>query len=287
MTPAKYNGVKSPLQERLEKKGLGIMVGKTVIVGVGYADDTANLEESETTMRRVLGEFAKESADLGNRYKPENQTIITFGTSKKTRKNWKMGDIVVEEKEQATFLGRLIERKIEGTARQIRACTKKAKRQMGSLYWTGCFLDNRRLDMLTILYKSRIESVLIAGATLTQMDKTKYKMITAVQADIARRWAGVSRYVPNTLLLAELGWCNTAWEIKLAKMRLWERMKMPGAGRYGLHLATERTAQTEEGETRGLTPEIRNIYKELGKRREWKKQGKWTTRRGRIPSKDG
>ena len=70
---------------------MGVPVGETTITGVGYADDTANLEESERGMENILHAFAKESA-IGNRYKSENQRVLTFGINGKTKAKWKMGN---------------------------------------------------------------------------------------------------------------------------------------------------------------------------------------------------
>ena len=44
-------------------------------------------------MENILNAFAKESARIGNRYKSENQRVLTFGVNGKTKTKWKMGNI--------------------------------------------------------------------------------------------------------------------------------------------------------------------------------------------------
>ena len=58
---------------------------------------------------------------------------------------------------------------------------------------------------------------------------------------------------------------------KLAKIRLWERMKTEKAGRYSSVIVKARMQQVEEGERRGLVYEARKILRELGKGTEWKR----------------
>jgi hypothetical protein len=53
------------------------------VTGVSYADDGASLEETEGGMRAVLEEFARESRDIGNRYKAKDQKILVFGPTDK------------------------------------------------------------------------------------------------------------------------------------------------------------------------------------------------------------
>jgi hypothetical protein len=272
LTPAKYNGAKSPLQASLEKRGMGVRVGETTITGVGYADDTANLEESEHGMENILRAFAKESARIGNRYKLENQRVITFGINGETRAKWKMGDIDIDERQEGTFLGRtILQRKVEGTTDQVKKVILQARKASIALQWTGCYLENRHLALLIELYKSRVESILIAGTTHIQMDAEKERTVDVLQASIARRWAAVSRRVPKRALLAELGWRRTVLAVKLAKIRLWERMKTEEAGRYSSVIVKARMQQVEEGERRGLVYEARKILRELGKGTEWKR----------------
>ena len=59
------------------------------------------------------------------------------------------------------------------------------------------------------------------------------------------------------------------WKLKVAKIRLWERVKAQGAGRDSNRIAQERMRQVRLGEAKGLTPEARLIFKEMGREREW------------------
>ena len=110
-----------------------------------------------------------------------------------------------------------------------------------------------------------MESILTAGTTHNQMDAEKERTVEALQASIGRRWAAVSRRVPKRALFAELGRRRTVLAVKLAKIRLWERMKTEEAGRYSSVIVKARMQQVEEGERRGLVYEARKILRELGK----------------------
>ena len=163
------------------------------------------------------------------------------------------GKYNIEEKQEGTFLGRtILQRKIEGTTEQVKKVVEQARKASIALQWTGCYLGNRHLALLIELYKSRVESILIAGTTHIQMDAEKERMEEALQASIARRWAQVGRRVPKRALFAELGWRRTVIAGKLAKIRLWERMKTEEAGRYSSVIVKARMQQVEEGEKRGL-----------------------------------
>ena len=83
----------------------------------------------------------------------------------------------------------------------------------------------------------------------------------------------MSRRVPKRALLAELGWRRTVLAVKLAKIRLWERMKTEEAGRYSSVIVKARIQQVEEGERRGLAYEARKILRELGNSKGMEKDG--------------
>ena len=57
--------------------------------------------------------------------------------------------------------------------------------------------------------------------------------------------------------------------LKAAKVRLWERAKIKEAGRDTNHLVTERIKQVREGETKGLSAEVKLILEEMGRGEEW------------------
>jgi hypothetical protein len=160
----------------------------------------------------------------------------------------------------------------------------QARKASIALQWTGCYLENRHLALLIELYKSRVESILIAGTTHIQMDAEKERAVDVLQASIARRWAAVSRRVPKRALFAELGW-RTVLAVKLAKIRLWERMKTEEAGRYSSVIVKARMQQVEEGERRGLAYEARKILRELRKGTEWKRMDGVNTDRRREQMK--
>ena len=68
-------------------------------------------------MNRVLAEFEKESRDIGNRYRQKDQRILVFGPYRPKGKDWKMGNINIEETKQVTFLAersRLIRSRVPG-----------------------------------------------------------------------------------------------------------------------------------------------------------------------------
>ena len=170
LTPTKYSAVKSYLQERLERMGLGVMVGDRCVTGVSYADDGAALEESAQTMTWVLEQYERESRELGNRYREKDQSMIVFGPSPNRKRAWKLGSIKVQEKRQTMFLGKLMAaNKIQGTRSQIKSVVDRANRAQVMLTWAGCYEDNRSLSLLRTLYESLIESILIAGLTTIQM----------------------------------------------------------------------------------------------------------------------
>ena len=101
------------------------------------------------------------------------------------------------------------------------------------LKWAGCFEENQSLSLLGLLFESLVESVVIAGATTIQLAEegrrgtctTKYDILRPVQAKVLRRWFGVGRSAPTKALLAEVGWTSMEWKLKVAKIRLWERVK--------------------------------------------------------------
>ena len=145
------------------------------------------------------------------------------------------------------------------------------------LKWAGCFEENQSLSLLGLLFESLVESVVIAGATTIQLAEegrrgtctTKYDILRPVQAKVLRRWFGVGQSAPTKALLAEVGWTSMEWKLKVAKIRLWERVKAQGAGRDSNRIAQERMRQVRLGEVKGLTPEARLIFKEMGREREW------------------
>ena len=137
------------------------------------------------------------------------------------------------------------------------------------LKWAGCFEENQSLSLLGLLFESLVESVVIAGATTIQLAEegrrgtctTKYDILRPVQAKVLRRWFGVGRSDPTKAL----GLTSTEWKLKVAKIRLWERVKAQGAGRDSNRIAQERMRQVRLG-VKGLTPEARLIFKEMGGR---------------------
>ena len=79
----------------------------------------------------------------------------------------------------------------------------------------------------------------------------------------------MGRKVSTRALLAEVGWVSIEWRLKAAKVRLWERAKLKEAGRDTNHLVTERMKQVREGETKGLSAEVKLILEEMGRGEEW------------------
>ena len=128
--------------------------------------------------------FAQPGARTGKR-------ILVFGPYRPKSKDWKMGNINIEETKQVTFLGRKIAtNKIQGTRTQLREVALRAGRAAVMLKWAGCFEENQSLSLLGLLFESLVESVVIAGATTIQLAEEGRMGTCTTKYDIPATSAG-------------------------------------------------------------------------------------------------
>ena len=221
----------------------------------------------------MLRAFEQASGTFKKRANPDKIYIIPLfirDQSAPTPADWTLGEERLTIVKDEIFLGRTMSRLVHRDGKQIKSVMEKALNKAKLNARLGIFADSASYTLITDVYQTLIEPVIIVNLTTTDQTAEDEAKITKFQAHFYRRWLRCGNRVKPDLLLIEGGWMHTTTKIRAAKARLMERIKAQPDREYHKHIWTVRAQQLRGStERKGTTAAAKRFWTDGGRPEMW------------------
>ena len=214
------------LIEDLQKEELGLKIGNMFIPAIGWQDDItmiAKNKDEETKMSEVIEESSKRNRIYFSNDKKCN--IVRMGRKNEEVSEIKIGEIILEEREEAKVLGHYFNNENNNNA-HIREKSKEATDMVASmgLSMKNSHMGRMFIQSMIVIYQKCFIPKLLYGLTGFKINKTEMDTLGRINRTILRNFLSIPQSTPKVAIYVELGINPIETEIKKRKLQMWHRI---------------------------------------------------------------
>ena len=208
LSPTLFSILMKDLSDMLCESNVGITFASQVINSLLYADDVALLADSPENLQKMLDIAHKFACKWNLKFNSNKSSVLVIGQRVDKNKLWRLGNSLIEEKEEYKYLGIYFSRNLKVTHHITKYLKENIENKLnGMLRILGKHGNFNRIEFGNAIWNSVIRPAIAHGCSVWfPSAELQRNMLQSLQYKAAKITVKTKLNIPISALLLELGW---------------------------------------------------------------------------------
>ena len=216
-------------EDELKAAGLGVQYGDTLLSSLLLMDDIILLAESPQQLQSMLDTMDKFASKHHLTYNLSKSKVMITGPAPRPNPQWRLGELILEEVNQYTYLGEVIASNLKMNA-HLNHLQQKLIVNLNRIFAIGTdeTLSRIKMDVFLQLHSKCLLPSLLYNAETWTLTMDEEKRLERMHMQALRRYLKTPTSTPKLAYYAELGIYPLQASIDIAQLKyLWRILISP------------------------------------------------------------